>query len=36
MLLHGEVHIDMLHTMPNCQLSIVAGLSAAVHAVENV
>ena len=26
----------MLHTMPNCQLSLVAGVSAAVHAVENV
>ena len=36
MLLHGVVHIHMLHTMPNCQLSIVAGLSAAVHAVKNV
>ena len=36
MLLHGEVHIHMLHTMPNYQLSIVAGSSAALYAVENV
>ena len=36
MLLHGVVHVHMLQTMQNCQLSIVAGLSAAVLAVENV